>query len=85
MKSEDFMHVMATWADAEARSTATLVELLTAACMSKLAPPEGEDVSKLTISQGDIEAVVQDFSFDTAYDESGNMTIFLTRIVRPAG
>jgi hypothetical protein len=82
MKQSDFMEVMATWADAEARSTATLIELVTAACMSKLAPPEGEAVSQFTISQADLEAVVRDFHFETQYDEHGTMTMFLTRIAR---
>jgi hypothetical protein len=74
------MEVMATWADAEARSTATLVELVAAAVLSKTNPPEGTEVTSVEISKLDLEAVARDFRFDTTYDAEGNMRLFLTRV-----
>ena len=70
---------MATWADAEARSTATLVELVAAATLAKTRPPQGTEVTSVEINRLDLEAVARDFRFDTSYDAEGNMTLYLTR------
>lgn len=75
------LNLLAMMADAEARATANLIEMVAAASLMKLAPPEGEAIARLTISQDDLDLVLQGFRYDTAYDEHGAMNIFLTRIV----
>lgn len=82
MRAQEFMEVMATWADAEARSTAELTELLVAACLKKLAPPEGEAVASITLTDADLNDLQHNFYFDTRY-ENGEMKLFLTRIIKP--
>lgn len=73
------LNLLAIMADAEARSTAMLVELVAAVAISKLAPPEGEDVRTLEITQGDINEIAQAFHWQAEYDEHGTMKLHLTR------
>lgn len=79
MRDSDFTEIMATWADGEARSTATLVEMLTAAVIVKIAPPSVDEVTSITIGQADLSEVLKDFHYETRY-ENGTMTLFLTRL-----
>lgn len=81
MKPAESLNLLAMMADAEARATANLIEMVAAASLMKLAPPEGEAIARLTITQADLDLVLQGFRYDTAYDEHGAMNIFLTRIV----
>ena len=77
MKSGEFMHVMATWADAEARSTAQLIEILAAAALMKLNRPTGKEIVELTLGEADLTAVLTDYHYETRYAD-GQMTILLT-------
>lgn len=81
MKTPDALNLLAVMADAEARSTAQLVEIIAAATLVKLAPPEGEAVAELVLSQADLDATMQGFFVEAQYDENGTMTLRLTRVV----
>ena len=76
------LNLLAMHADAEARSTAQLVEMVAAACVYKLKPPQGEEVVSLTISQADLQAAMAEHTYHAEYDEHGTMTLHLTAIVR---
>ena len=78
--SIEALNLLAMHADAEARSTAMLVEMIAAACLLKLNPPQGEGVVSVTISQVDMDAALQEHKYHTEYDEHGTMTLHLTRI-----
>ena len=73
------LNLLAVMADAEARSTATLVELMAAASLAKLTPPEGDAVVTLEISQGDLSEIAQQFYWEAEYDDAGTMKLHLTR------
>jgi hypothetical protein len=81
VKTPDALNLLATMADAEARSTAQLIEMVAAAVLVKLAPPEGEAVAELVISQADLDSTMQDFFVEAEYDEHGVMTLRLTRVI----
>jgi hypothetical protein len=81
MKTPDALNMLAMMADAEARSTAQLVEMIAAAVLVKLAPPEGEAVAELVLTQADLNQAMQDFYSEAEYSEDGTMTLHLTRVV----
>lgn len=81
MKTPDALNMLAVMADAEARSTAQLIEMVAAAALVKLDPPSGAEVRELVISQADLEAATVDFFSEASYDEHGTMTLRITRLV----
>jgi hypothetical protein len=66
-------------ADADARSTAMLVEVLAATALVKLNPPEGDAVVELEIKQSDLAAIGSEFVWLCDYDEHGTMKMRLSR------
>jgi hypothetical protein len=68
-------------ADAETRATAQLIETVTAAVLVKLAPPQGEDVAELTISQADLDEAMTQYFHQASYDEHGTMTMRVTKLI----
>ena len=70
--------MLAVLADSEARSTATLVEVMAATALFKLAPPEGEDVATIEISEGDINEAMTSFFYEASYAD-GVMTVRVSR------
>lgn len=81
MKTPDALNMLAMMADAEARSTAQLVEMIAATVLAKLAPPEGTTVAELTITQADIDSAMTDFFSEASYNEQGEMCLRMTRLV----
>jgi hypothetical protein len=79
MKDSDVANMMAVMADAESRSTAMLVEVIAAATIFKLAPPEGDDVAEVEITQGDILDAAKGFFWKADYDEHGTMHLRISR------
>jgi hypothetical protein len=79
VKDHEVSNMLAVLADAEQRSTATLVELVAATALFKLAPPEGDEVVMVEISQGDMAEAAKEFFWRTEYDENGTMRLYLTR------
>jgi hypothetical protein len=80
MKTEDFNSAMELYADADRRATAGLIEMLTAAVLLKLTPPEKGKAVSVTVSPADLEDVVRTHHFETSYDTDGTMTLILTEI-----
>lgn len=80
MKTPEALNMLAMLADADARATAHLVEMIAAATVMKLAPPQGEDVATVTISQADLNSVMRDHRFFAEYDSDGTMTLRLTAV-----
>lgn len=74
------LNLLAMHADAEARSTAQLVEMMVAACLYKLAPPKEGEIASLTISQADLQAAMVEHTYAAEYDEIGTMTLHLTKV-----
>lgn len=73
------MNLLAVMADAEARHTASLIEMVAAAVLLKTHPPaRGDDVVSVTISKADIDEAIRQFHFEARYDEHGAMTLYLT-------
>lgn len=85
MKTPDALNLLAMHADAEARSTAQLVEMIAAAVLVKLAPPQGEVVAELVISQADLDTAMREHFYEAAYDEHGTMTLRMTRLLPDGG
>lgn len=81
MKTPDALNMLAMMADAEARSTASLIEMVATAALVKLDPPSGTEVRELVISQADLEAATAEFFSEASYDEKGTMTLRITRLV----
>jgi hypothetical protein len=81
MKDGEVANMMACLADAETRSTAMLIEVVAAAALVKLNPPEGDAVVELEITQGDMAQVGQEFLWLASYDEHGTMKLQLSRKV----
>jgi hypothetical protein len=81
VKDADVANILAVLGDAEARSTAMLVELVAAAALVKLNPPEGDAVVMLEIGQADLSEAGKDFFWRAEYDEHGTMRLYLTRNV----
>jgi hypothetical protein len=79
VKQADTLNLLAMMADSEARSTATLIELVAAAALAKLNPPTGDEATVLTISQEDFSSIAGEFTVETHYDENGTMTLRLSR------
>jgi hypothetical protein len=79
MKDADVANMMAVLADAESRSTAMLVEVIAAATLFKIAPPEGDGVAEVEITQGDILDAAKDFFWKADYDEHGTMRLRISR------
>jgi hypothetical protein len=79
--NNEALNLLAMTADAEARATATLVEMVAAASLLKLNPPVSLiDVVDLTISQADMEELMRSHSFETSYEPDGTMTLRLRRL-----
>jgi hypothetical protein len=74
-------NMLAVLADAEARSTAMLVETLVAATLFKLNPPEGSAVVEVEITQGDVLEAASGYFWQAAYDEHGTLKLRLSRDV----
>lgn len=81
MKDADHMNMLAMLADSEARSTAMLVEVIAATALFKAAPPEGDAVAELEITQGDIMDAAKDFFWRAEYDEHGTLKLRISRNV----
>jgi hypothetical protein len=81
VKVPDALNLLAMHADAEARSTAQLIEMIAAACLVKLAPPEGTAVAELVISQADLDAAMREHFYEASYDQHGAMTLRITRLL----
>lgn len=79
MKDQEVSNILACMADADARSTAMLVEVLAATALVKLNPPEGDAVVELEIKQGDLAAIGSEFVWFCDYDEHGTMKMRLSR------
>jgi hypothetical protein len=71
--------MLAVLAESEQRSTAMLVEVIAAASLFKLNPPEGDAVVELEITQGDVLEAAKDYFWLASYDEHGTMTLRLSR------
>lgn len=80
MKDHEVANMMAVLADAEARSTALLVEVIAATALFKAAPPEGDAVAELEITQADLENAAKDFYWRVEYDD-GTMRLRISRNV----
>lgn len=79
MKQNEFLSALTYWAEGEDRSTALLVEAVTAAILLKLNPPaRGDDVVSVSLSTRDLEELFETHHFESRYDAGGEMTIFLT-------
>ena len=74
MKDGEVANMLAVLADADARSTATLVEVIAATALVKIAPPGPNGVAEVKISEGDIEDAMTGFFYSSRY-EGGVMTI----------
>lgn len=81
MKDTEVANMLAMMGDAEARSTAALIEVIAAAVLVKLAPPSGNAVAELVIGQGDLSEVGTNFFWRTEYDEHGTMRLYVTRSI----
>lgn len=79
MRDVDALNILAMTADADARATATLVEIVAAACIMKLATPTGAEPRNVTISPADLEEVTRDFIMAAEYAEDGTMSLSLIR------
>lgn len=79
MRDQEVANLLAVLADSEARSTASLVELMTATALFKLTPPVRDAVVELVIGPGDIEEAMIGFFYDATYDDNGTMTLRLCR------
>ena len=79
MKDHEVANMLAVLADAEMRSTALLVEVIAAATVFKLAPPEGDTAVQVEISQADLLEAAQTFFWKADYDEHGTMRIRVSR------
>jgi len=78
MTKSEYEAAMAMYAEADQRSTAGLIEFVTAAVLLKLNPPaRGDGVVSVTISPADIEETLRTHHFESRYD-GDEMTIFLT-------
>lgn len=77
-KETEHLNMLAVLADAEARSTAMLVEVIAAAALFKLNPPEGDAVVELEIKQSDITEAAKDYFWMASYDEHGTMRLRLS-------
>lgn len=78
MNKQDFEAAMAMYAEADQRSTAGLIEMITAAVLLKLNPPaRGDDVVEVTLSPRDIEDTIRTHRFEARYDGE-EMTVYLT-------
>lgn len=80
MKPADALNMLAMMADAEARSTAQLIEMIAVAVAVKLDPPGGTQVREITVTQGDIDEAMREHVYEASYDEHGAMTLRITRI-----
>lgn len=80
MKDVEFANIMAMWADADTRQTASLVELVAAAVLSKATPPTGDEVVSVTIGEHDLMNVARDMHYEVRYGKDGTMTVFMTRL-----
>jgi hypothetical protein len=69
MKDSDVSHMLAVLADADARSTATLVEVIAATTLVKVAPPEPNGVREVEISEGDIQDAMTGFFYSAKYED----------------
>jgi hypothetical protein len=78
MRDHEVANLLAVMADSEARSTASLVELIAATALFKLTPPVRDSVVEVVIGQGDIEEAMTGFFYKATYD-NGTMTIHLSR------
>jgi hypothetical protein len=78
VKDSEHLNMLAVLADAEARSTAMLVEVIAAAALYKLNPPEGDAVVELEITQGDIMDAAKDYYWQASYDEHGTLKLRLS-------
>lgn len=78
MRQSDFDAAMRMYAEADQRSTATLIELVAAAVLLKLSGIEkaGEVVS-VSVSPADISNMMTTHHFDAQY-AGEEMTVFLT-------
>lgn len=81
MKDHEVSNMLAVLADAEARSTAMLVETMVAAALFKLNPPEGSAVVEVEITQGDILDAASGYFWKADYDEHGTLKLRLARDV----
>jgi hypothetical protein len=79
MKDNEHLNMLAVLADAEARSTAMLVEVIAAAALFRLNPPEGDAVVELEIKQSDVLDAAKDYFWQADYDEHGTMHLRLSR------
>lgn len=70
----DAMNILAMTADAEARATAQLVEMMAVSIAVKLG------VSELELSQADVNAAMSEHKYSAGYDEHGTMTLRITKI-----
>jgi hypothetical protein len=77
VKDGEVSNLLAVLADSEARSTAMLVEVVAAAALFKLNPPEGDAVVELEITQGDIMDAAKDYFWLATYDEHGTLKLRL--------
>jgi hypothetical protein len=78
MRDQEVANMLAVMADSEARSTASLVELIAATVLFKLTPPVRDSVVEVVIAQGDIEEAMTGFFYKATY-EDGTMTLRLSR------
>lgn len=79
MKDHEVSNILAVLADSEQRHTAMLVEVVAAATLLKVTPPEGDEVVSVEITQGDILDAARGFYWRADYDEHGTMTLRLSR------
>jgi hypothetical protein len=78
VRQSDFDAAMRMYAEADQRSTATLIELVAAAVLLKLNPiDKAGDVVSVSISPGDISNMMTTHHFDVKY-AGEEMTVFLT-------
>lgn len=73
------MNLLGMMADAEARSTAQLVEMIAAAVTVNFRPPQGEEVVTLKLSQALLNETMQEHFYKAEYDDAGTMTLYITR------
>lgn len=79
MKDEVVSNMLAVLADSEARSTAMLVELVAATALFKLAPPQGDEVAEIEITQGDLAEAMAAYFYTASYDQDGTLKLRLSR------
>jgi hypothetical protein len=70
--------MLAVLADSEARSTATLIEVIAATALFKLAPPADDEVATVEISDADIAEAMIGFFYEATYKD-GVMTVRVSR------